>query len=89
MNASEADKSNSSNEELIERQQLEGTPFWIIKMENEYNLIFGKYKITQTPFKDKKTLTQWLNKNQWNIITQLAMIIANDILIERNKALKQ
>lgn len=68
-----------------EREQLQNTPFWIVgNNEQGYNIIMGKWKITQEPiFPNPEALNhiesiiyeaeRWLYNNQWNVT--LSMII--------------
>lgn len=76
--------SSSLNEELIEREQTEGSPFWIIKENNQYLIVFGKYRLNKDPINNRKGVDQYLKKNLWNIVTTIALIIANDKLDEKS-----
>lgn len=46
-NASTTDNSNSSNEELIKRNEIPKTPFTIISVEEGHFGTLGKYRITE------------------------------------------
>lgn len=67
---------NSSEEpptQLVEREQLEGTPFWIIGNNEEgYFLAFGKFKMTER-YKTKDEVIEYLNSNEYNIIAQMIL----------------
>lgn len=65
-------KQNSSK--LIEREQLEGTPFTLIKNEEEYFIAIGQYKLTQSHQTASEAIEE-IENNQWNIITTLIDIM--------------
>lgn len=64
------------NTELIERKAIEGTPFVIIKKEEKYFLTFGKYQISDA-LDSEHEIMEYLLDNSWNIITNIAGIIAD------------
>lgn len=78
MNAPETDNLDSSNK-LIERELIEGTPFWIIKRENEYYLTMGAYKINHIPLKSREEVDKYMKEQLWNIIcTVILSLIHNE-----------
>lgn len=77
-NAEETHNSQSSDQ-LIEREQIEGSPLWIVKIQNTYNLIMGQYKLNETPFESKKQILDYVKKEMWNIITRIIVIISNNL----------
>lgn len=85
MNAGETHNSNSSQDSkpLIEREQVEGTPLWIVKMQNEYNLVMGQYKLNETSFTCKEDVMKYIKKEMWNLITRIIVIISNNIFNDR------
>lgn len=71
---------NTSKQELNSEEfykQVEGTPFTVIKKENKYYVMMGKYQLTlehetqENAVKDAETMT-------WDRIMQVCMIIAKD-----------
>lgn len=47
ISVNETDKSNSSNEELIQREAITGTPFVAVKADGHgWFLAFGKYRVS-------------------------------------------
>lgn len=90
-NAEETHNSESSqdNEPLIEREKIEGSPFWTLKTNNEYIILFGKYKINDGSFKTKAEATKYLNKNHWDIMLRTIMIVVQDTIQENEKISKQ
>lgn len=76
LNAEETPKQNSS--QLVEREQIEGTPFWIIgNTEDGYKLIMGKYQLTQN-FKEKYEIHNHIEKHKWDITLQMILIVNSD-----------
>lgn len=67
------------------REQLEGTPFWIIQNKTGYNLIMGKYRMNNTPLETLNELHAWMDKNKWNIQMSIAICVVTDMLANQNK----
>lgn len=85
-------KTNTTNKPLFEREQLPGSPFWLIgNSEQGYNITMGKYKITQEPFKaetipDALILAyRWLDNNQWDVVLTIALCAITDIENQKSK----
>lgn len=75
-----AENNHKENSPLIERQQIENTPFWIIgNKETGYNLVMGKWKLTTQPHKTKNDLKKWMNKNHWNLTLTMIICATNDL----------
>lgn len=68
-------------EQLIERDEVENTPFTIITMNGESFGTFGKYKITEN-YHTKQQCRVELLKVDWNRIVQITTLI-NVILNEK------
>lgn len=68
-NAENPDKQNSS-EELIQREDIEGTPFQIITIENKSWLAMGIIKLSPD-LKTKKEVEDWLTKNRFNVTVNM------------------
>lgn len=71
---------NTNKQELNSEEffkQVEGTPFTVIKKENNYYVMMGKYQLSleyekqESAVKDAQTMT-------WDRIMQVCMIIAQD-----------
>lgn len=86
-NAEEAGKQNSSNK-LIDREPLEGTPFTIIKDEEGWMLVMGKYALT-TKKETREELTTYIQEEMWNTIVKITVIIIETILTENKKEVHQ
>lgn len=76
---------NSSSSQLIEREQVEHSPFWIVGTpEAGYFLTMGKYKISPT-FKSKLELIVYKEECEWEIVITIAGIIASDLIMQNEK----
>lgn len=73
----EPHKQNSSD--LIERYEIEGTPFTLIKQEGKYFLTMGNYKITTPTDTEEETLKKLVTE-QYNIILDMTTIVFDTIM---------
>lgn len=81
----EVDK--SKNTELIEKHQIENTPFWILGNKDDgYFLAMGKHRLCDLQ-KTKEQVQDYYNQHQWELIMQVAMIVFTDLYTEQNKTL--
>lgn len=65
---------------IIEKYEIPETPFTAVKLNDQWFLMMGKYRLSQTPFKTlKETLIESENVN-WDRVLQVIqiMITAND-----------
>lgn len=79
---------NTSQNNLIERKQIEGTPFTMIKqvMDNDktkYFLVMGDHRLTEPTYNEEETLQKLLTE-QWLITTNVIAIIT-DKMLEQQK----
>lgn len=63
------------SEELIKREEVEGTPFVIVTTENGSFGVLGEFRITEV--KDIEVLREELRYVDWNRIIQVVMILIN------------
>lgn len=79
-NAEDQTRENSLNEksQIIEREQLKGTPFWIIKTEQGWFLVMGENRLSEV-MPTKERVKGWLLNNQWQVIMQIIVIVTNKI----------
>lgn len=77
------DNDQDDNDQLIEREQIPNTPFWIIGNKTDgYYLVMGKYRLTEVKNTKEEVKTHLL-ENIWHVI--LSMIIAvNDANTKQN-----
>lgn len=69
--------------ELIKRQDMEGTPFTIVKTEGKCFLTMGKYQISEQM--EEEDIALYLMENEWNIIVTIAGIIAEHVVKANSK----
>lgn len=73
MNAEDPNKENSGK--LIEREQIPGSPFWIIGDEEKgYFLAFNKWQLTEY-MRTKQDIKENLETNKWDIILKLILCL--------------
>lgn len=83
--ADQADNSNLKNGVTTstpnwEREQIPGTPFWIIGNEEQgYNVIMGKWKLSPTTLTSKNKCRLWLQQEQWSTILSMIICVTTDI----------
>lgn len=64
-----------SGEQLIEREMVKGSPYWIIgDKENGYFLTFGKWQLTERQ-KTKLDVVLYLEDNKWDIILKTILCV--------------
>nr|WAE43697.1 MAG: hypothetical protein [Microviridae sp.] len=63
-------------EQLIEKIEIEGTPFNIIKINNEYFGTFGKYRITEVN-EQEETVRKQLIEYSWNNIVKIMTLVVD------------
>lgn len=70
---------DASNTELIQRERIKGTPFWIIgQEEKEWFIVMKNYKITEGKKTKEEALAE-LENNKWNIIAAVCEIVTIEI----------
>lgn len=73
-NAEESVDNNHSGEQLLEREQIPNSPFWIIGNRIDgYYLVLGHYRLTDV-YNTKQEVVDFVNNRPWDII--LGMIIS-------------
>lgn len=78
----------SSNSELIQREKIEGTPFWIIgQEEKEWFITMKNYKITEAKGTKEEAIEE-LEKNKWSVIAAVCEIVTIEIANSAGAMLK-
>lgn len=70
-----------NNTSLAEREQIEGTPFWLIKQNDNWFIVMGNHRLTE-PTKNKETQLIKLENEKWKLIMNISIIMAQKILEE-------
>lgn len=82
--AKETDNLKSSNEELIKREEIEDTPFMVITTEGKSFGVMGRWRITEDKENEWQVKDE-LKKMTWNRITQVILLLMEDVL-KKNKS---
>jgi len=72
------DNHNKKSDSLIERKQIEGTPFTMIKQENRYFLVMGDHRLTEPNPSEEETLNL-LEKEYWRLLITIIAIVIEKI----------
>lgn len=75
MNVEQTDNSNSS--ELIQKEELTGTPFTVVTTEEGSFGVMGKYRITEIG--EKQAIIDELSYIEWDRIIQVCMLLIEEI----------
>lgn len=77
-------KENSVNYSVINREQVENSPFWIITIEDKKHFIaLGNTRCTE-PTENKEELIQMIEEKDWNLLFQVIVVI-NKMIAKENK----
>lgn len=72
-NSGHKEKSGNENTELIHREKVERTPFYIVGNEEQgYFLTMGKYRLTEAA-RTIEEVKEQLETNMWDIILKLVL----------------
>ncbi|AXH76860.1 MAG: hypothetical protein [Microviridae sp.] len=82
LNSTGSNELNEQGEELVQREEIENTPFVMITINNESFGTFGKYRITEM-YHTKAQCKIELKSITWNRIIQI-MSLLNEMLNEKN-----
>ncbi|AXH75301.1 MAG: hypothetical protein [Microviridae sp.] len=69
------------NEQLIQREDVDGTPFIMITIKDETFGTLGNYKITESYY-NKKQCENELRKMDWNNVVKV-MTVVHEILTKK------
>lgn len=67
--------SGKKNKELIERIEIEKTPFTAVKTENGWWLTMGKYRLVENNFESLDETKKFIDSNMWELIPIITNII--------------
>lgn len=71
-------KSNSENEELVKRHDIEETPFTIVEAAGGYWGTMGKYRITEK-LESKKAVEDAIMPQTWNNLVRIMVLVTESI----------
>lgn len=64
--------------QLVKRHPMEGTPFTTIESENDFFLTIGKYRLTTNRFGSLEEVSEWIEKNNWELMATFCSIVAEE-----------
>jgi hypothetical protein len=62
------------NSQLMEYKQIEGTPFTLIRKENEYFVVMGNHRVTEGYDSEVEALNSIVN-DKWLTILKMILIV--------------
>lgn len=71
-------KDNSTNEQLIIKNNIDNTPFVAVQANNEWWLGYGMFRLSPK-LNTEDEVIQYLIEEQWNLIAVVAGIIAEKV----------
>ncbi len=66
------------NTELVERIEVENTPFTIVKIDGEYFGTMGEYRLTEK-FNTLEECEEAVSKFSWNRVIQVMMLLVDKL----------
>lgn len=82
--AKSTDKKNSSkNKELIKREDVDGTPFTIVKTEGQYFIAIGLSRITEKT-ENKKDLLKLIEEKDWTLLMNAVVAVSQHVNKQNN-----
>lgn len=76
---------NKKNKELVERHEIENSPFTVIKTENDVFGTMGKYRITE-PYDSIEECEKALKEFSWNRVMQVVMLLVEELTPRKDEA---
>lgn len=73
MNIPEDAKKTSNSSELVEKEEIKGTPFTIIGMDKKYFLTLGDYRFTEA-MTSKEEVIKYMETNMWDLVLQTIIV---------------
>ena len=71
-------KIDKRNTELLEKEEVEGTPFTIVKNEGLWYILLRKYRLTEGYERKEEALKEG-NTINWNKILQVCIIVGKEV----------
>lgn len=79
------DKQNfSENTQLVERIEVEDSPFTILKWENKYYLCLGKYRLTEALNTEIEAREEVLNVSWFRILQVMHIVVKEEMQPQRH-----
>lgn len=86
-NQQNREQSSNEDERITDRENIEGTPFWIQRVEKQWFITLKGYAISpRMNTKEEAIKYIWLENNGWNVIANMIIIIHEQVA---NEAVKE
>ena len=73
----QANNNASTSDQIVEQHKVENTPFTIVKVDTQWFLTMGKYRLTEPTPTREETEAQ-VHDVTWNRLVQVMMIITEE-----------
>lgn len=80
----ETDKQNSTSNQLVEKIEIENTPFTAVRIDDKWFLTMGKYRLTPPLPNKKEALAAGVDESWWRIM-QVVNVMINEHEKENGK----
>lgn len=77
------ENNHKQNSILTEREPIKGTPFTLIKQDEQWFMVMGDYRVTETT-KTKEEQIEKLESEKWLLIMHICIVAIKKIGIENN-----
>jgi hypothetical protein len=77
---------NEKNEELVQREYIDETPFTVVSHENSHYVLMGTNRMHNEPFKTKEEAIQNAKTMDWEKLIQVIFVVFQDLI--KNKQLE-
>ena len=70
------DQTNLDSLQMVDRKQVPGTPFWMVRFEDSWYLVMGKHRLTDGMSEEE--CKEYLVNNQMTLILQMIICVIKD-----------
>lgn len=79
-NGSNGDNNNSNLEELVDREKINGTPFYIERTSEKegYYIRMGRHRLTAEWIETKEEALEYINYNMYDLLMKMVLAIMRD-----------
>lgn len=83
LNSAEENHNSNSSKTIIEREQVNGSPFWLIRIDRGWFLAMGEQRLTEV-METKNEIYLWMDSNRWQLIFNMIATIC-EIILDRQE----
>lgn len=77
MNVNHTNNNESTSNELIENEKIEKTPFSAVRVDNQWFLTMGKYRLTEQ-LQTKEQVLKDAERSDWDRVLQVIAIMIEE-----------